>query len=148
MKTIDEIIIEFCSTTPPGPIPELCNDELVVSRMSELSKKLHFEQEDLFELCACAGIGAVACWERDYKFCRSGGISQAKLYQDAALLGLMSEEGVTIREWAEERLPSILEEVHDCETQEVRDQLWMAYCCAAYRYGMAFEQLVLNVETA
>ena len=148
MKTIEQITREYYGGDLPKPIPELCDPMLAVARMQVLLKKLRFEEEDLLELCACAGIGVVACWRQNYRFCRDGGITSAKLFQDAALLGMMSEEGAMIKTWAEERLPEALAEVDACKNDKEGARLWIAYCAAAYRYGMALEQQILDMKMA
>ena len=146
MKSIEQITKEYCGCEPPEPIPELRDEKFAVRKMMELSKKHRFEREDLFEVCAYAGIGVVACWRIDYKFCRNGGISISKLYEDGMLLASVSEEGAMIRTWVEERLPKVLADVDACDTIEDGARSWINCCAAAYRYGMALEQQILDMK--
>lgn len=148
MRTVDEITLEFCGAEPPKPIHALNDDISAVAQMKKLVKILKYDEEDLLELSACAGVGVVACWHNNYKFCRDGGISKAKLFRDGALLALMSEEGQTIKVWVGENLPKVLEEVDAAASEEEGARLWIAYCAAAYRYGMALEQQILDIESA
>ncbi len=148
MKTIDEITLEFCGAEPPKPIHALNDDISAVAQMKKLVKILKYDEEDLLELSACAGVGVVACWHNNYRFCRDGGIPPFKMYQDGALLAAMSEEGQIIKAWAEENLSKVLADVDACESEEEGAKLWIAYCAAAYRYGMAIEQQIMDIESA
>ena len=147
MKTIDEITLEFCGTEPPKLIHELNDDISAVARTKKLLKKLKLREEDLLELSACCGLGVVACWRINYRFCRDGGISAAKMFEDGTILAMMSEEGIMIKTWAEKRLPEVLADVDACKDKEKRARLWIAYCAAAYRYGMALEQQLMDMES-
>lgn len=147
MKTIEQITREYCGMDPPEPIPQLNDAMMAVARMAKLLEKINLQDEDLFGVCACAGAGVVASWRNDYRFCRSGGISKTKLYEDSAIMAMMSEEGTMIGKWADEHLPGVLDEVDQCD-DETGVLLWMTYCAAAYRYGMALEQQIMDMDKA
>ena len=66
MKTIEQITREYCGMDPPEPIPQLNDAMMATARMVKLLRKISLQDEDLFELCARAGVGVVASWRNDY----------------------------------------------------------------------------------